>query len=166
MVLFRVLVRLKLFQLMGAAGLGGLATTVLSGGEVATGQMAVLGALVTGCGVASTTLWYFSRRYVGEISLLAAHPGHACFSVLDFWGHREDNLVKFDDLLPTMGALSAAAAAEMAEQPLFPVRDTSEGRQYLLSWRHGHLLQPDKLRALLEGRLPSHPVHAAPANET
>lgn len=30
---------------------------------------------------------------------------------------------------------------------------TSDDRQYLMSWRHGHLLQKDKLRDLLEGRL-------------
>ena len=37
--------------------------------------------------------------------------------------------------------------------PLLPVCVTSDDRQYLLSWRHGHLIQKDKLRALLEGRL-------------
>lgn len=51
--------------------------------------MGVLTALVAGCGIASVTLWFFSRRYLGEISLSASHPGHARFSVLDFWGHRE-----------------------------------------------------------------------------
>ena len=58
-------------------------------GPVATLQMGVLGALVGGCGVASASLWYFSRRYLGEVSLSAAHPGRAKFSVLDFWGNRE-----------------------------------------------------------------------------
>jgi hypothetical protein len=56
---------------------------------VATLQMGVLTALVAGCGIASVTLWFFSRRYLGEISLSPSHPGHARFSVLDFWGHRE-----------------------------------------------------------------------------
>ena len=56
---------------------------------MATLQMGVLTALVAGCGIASVTLWFFSRRYLGEISLSASHPGHARFSVLDFWGHRE-----------------------------------------------------------------------------
>lgn len=52
--------------------------------------MGVLGALITGCGIASASLWYFSRRYLGEISLdEERHPGRACFSVLDFWGNRE-----------------------------------------------------------------------------
>lgn len=55
--------------------------------------MGVLGALVIGCGVASLSLWYFSRRYLGEVSLPAGRPGYACFSVLDFWGHREVRLL-------------------------------------------------------------------------
>lgn len=49
--------------------------------------------LVVGAGVASTTLWYYSRRYLGELSLLpsstAGQPPRLRFSVLDFWGNRE-----------------------------------------------------------------------------
>lgn len=161
-VLFRVLVRLKVFQLLGVAGISVVATTLLSGGPVATLQMGVLTALVAGCGIASASLWYFSRRYLGEISLSPSHPGKAKFSVLDFWGHREDVLVPFEDIVPTLGALSPAAAAEMAQQPLIPIRVTSDDRQYLLSWRHGHLLQRDTLRDLLEGRLAQQRKEQAP----
>ena len=51
-------------------------------------------ALVVGCAVTSVTLWYYSRRYVGELSLLrggarSGLPLRLCFSVLDFWGRRE-----------------------------------------------------------------------------
>lgn len=49
--------------------------------------------LVVGAGVASTTLWYYSRRYLGEMSLLpssaAGQPPRLRLSVLDFWGNRE-----------------------------------------------------------------------------
>ena len=48
--------------------------------------------LVVGCTVASVTLWYYSRRYVGELSLRQGRRGGAprlCFSVMDFWGNRE-----------------------------------------------------------------------------
>ena len=38
---------------------------------------------------------------------------------------KQDNLVNFDDIVPTLGALSPAAAQEMAEQPLIPVRAKS-----------------------------------------
>ncbi len=58
-------------------------------------QAVMATALVVGCAAASVTLWYYSRRYVGEMSLLQ-RPGDAqpslCFSVLDFWGNREVGL--------------------------------------------------------------------------
>ena len=67
-------------------------------------QLVMATALVVGCAVSSVTLWYYSRRYVGELSLLrdgaktgsrssatagSAPPPRLCFSVLDFWGRRE-----------------------------------------------------------------------------
>ena len=64
----------------------------LAQGTVSSIQTVMASALVLGCATASITLWYFSRRYVGELSLLrgsAGRPGRLCFSVLDFWGNRE-----------------------------------------------------------------------------
>lgn len=62
-------------------------------GSVSSIQMVMASALVLGCATASVTLWYFSRRYVGELTLLkggrAGRPSRLCFSVLDFWGNRE-----------------------------------------------------------------------------
>ena len=61
-------------------------------GTVSSIQTVMASALVLGCATASITLWYFSRRYVGELSLLkssAGRPDRLCFSVLDFWGNRE-----------------------------------------------------------------------------
>ena len=52
-------------------------------------QLGVAGALLAGCAVASTTLWYYSRRYVGELALRPDRPGRITVSVLDFWGNRE-----------------------------------------------------------------------------
>ena len=52
-------------------------------------QLAVAGALLGGCGIASTTLWYYSRRYVGELAVRRDRPGRVTVSVLDFWGNRE-----------------------------------------------------------------------------
>lgn len=61
-------------------------------GEVSGVQAVMATALVVGCVAASVTLWYYSRRYVGELSLVH-RPGKSgpalCFSVLDFWGNRE-----------------------------------------------------------------------------
>lgn len=51
------------------------------------------GALVVGAGAASGALWYYSRRYVGELALLPSgapgQPPRLRLSVLDFWGNRE-----------------------------------------------------------------------------
>lgn len=56
-------------------------------------QVVMATGLVVGAGVASTTLWYYSRRYLGEMSLLpssaAGQPPRLRLSVLDFWGNRE-----------------------------------------------------------------------------
>lgn len=56
-------------------------------------QVVMASALVVGAGVASATLWYYCRRYVGELALLpSAAPGQpprVRLSVLDFWGNRE-----------------------------------------------------------------------------
>ena len=102
------------------AGLALPITTVLSGaGQVSGLQAVVCAALVVGSGAASTALWFYSRRYVGELSLLrpwgaggasersggggdsggeqvaaaaaAAAAGEPLvrLSVLDFWGNRE-----------------------------------------------------------------------------
>ncbi len=56
-------------------------------------QLAVGAALLIGCGVVSTTLWFYSRRYIGELSLIRRpmRPPAVCISVLDFWGNREVN---------------------------------------------------------------------------
>ena len=64
-------------------------------GAVSGVQLVMATALVVGCAVTSVALWYYSRRYVGELSLLPARgartgsPPRLCFSVLDFWGRRE-----------------------------------------------------------------------------
>ena len=52
-------------------------------------QLGLAGALLVGAGVASTTLWYYSRRYVGELALHRGQPAVATLSVLDFWGNRQ-----------------------------------------------------------------------------
>lgn len=57
-------------------------------GSVEGVQMVMATSLVIGCAAASTALWYYSRRYVGELSLMP-NMRKACFSVLDFWGNRE-----------------------------------------------------------------------------
>lgn len=46
-------------------------------------------ALLIGCGMSASTLNFYSRRYIGELSILKnCTPPAVCLSVLDFWGHR------------------------------------------------------------------------------
>jgi hypothetical protein len=54
-------------------------------------QLLIAGSVVFGSGMAAVTLWYFSRRYIGELSIIDSGKGplRLCFSVLDFWGRRE-----------------------------------------------------------------------------
>ena len=51
--------------------------------------MLALGGLAAGVLIASNSLWYYSRRYVGEMSLLLPDKTHVRFSTVDFWGNRE-----------------------------------------------------------------------------
>lgn len=46
-------------------------------------------AVVGGAGAASAALWYYSRRYVGEMALVGPNLNHIQLSVVDFWGSRE-----------------------------------------------------------------------------
>lgn len=146
---FRLLVRFKIFQLVGIASLAIPINTFLVEGSVEGVQMVMAISLVIGCAAASTALWYYSRRYVGELSL--CNTQKACFSVLDFWGNREDTVVDIDRILPPLKDISLAARAELAELPLIPV-DVEADRQYLISLRHGIFVDKAKLFQLLEGR--------------
>ncbi|DBB10648.1 TPA: hypothetical protein ACH3X3_007157 [Trebouxia sp. C0006] len=84
---FRLLVRFKIFQLVGIAALAIPINTFLMEGSVSGIQMVMASSLILGCGFASTTLWWFSQRYIGELSLMGPHLLR--FSVLDFWGNRQ-----------------------------------------------------------------------------
>lgn len=149
---FRILVRFKIFQLSGIAASAIPLATVLqsSGGAQSTLVNGLLaGGLLFGGGVASTALWYYSRRYVGELSLLfRAHNRQNTavvrFSVLDFWGNREDVDVSPTDILPPTGVAMEAV-------PFFPVGVVGD-RQYILSLRYGHVLNRDLLYEVLTGQ--------------
>jgi hypothetical protein len=84
---------MKVFQLAGIAALAVPINTFLATGSVAGTQVVMASALVVGAGAASSALWYYSRRYVGELALLFPHqpeqPPRLRISVLDFWGNRE-----------------------------------------------------------------------------
>ncbi|KAI7835763.1 hypothetical protein COHA_010341 [Chlorella ohadii] len=161
--LFRLLVRLKVFQLAGIAALAVPINTFLATGDVESTQVVMATGLVVGAGVASTTLWYYSRRYLGELSLLpsgvAGQPPRLRLSVLDFWGNREDNDVALQALVPPLAQLPEAAQRAAAMEPLLPL-DVEGDRQYFLSVRYGNVLEPQTLRQLLAGQLEGQQLQA------
>jgi hypothetical protein len=57
-----------------------------------------LTALCVGAGTASGALWYYSRRYVGELSVLGPGGARIRISTLDFWGNRSDVDVQRSDI--------------------------------------------------------------------
>ncbi|KAK9817066.1 hypothetical protein WJX72_009013 [[Myrmecia] bisecta] len=108
---FRLLVRFKIFQLVGVAALVVPINTWLVEGSVGGLQVALASWLLLGCGMASSTLWYYSSRYVGELSLVVRDgKPHLCFSVLDFWGHRQNNIVPASQLIPPLQTSSLPAS--------------------------------------------------------
>ena len=134
--------------------------------------------------MASTTLYFFSRRYIGELSLLPGQtPGtydsrRVLISTLDFWGNRQvsgpcstassTHLCQADNaLLPQDAAASVEALvpplkgkdvqlAQLAKQSFLPL-DVEGDRQYLVSLRHGALLDRARLLQLLKGESISQP---------
>ncbi|EFN57347.1 hypothetical protein CHLNCDRAFT_142712 [Chlorella variabilis] len=156
MQLFRLLVRMKVFQLVGIAALAVPINTFLATGHVASTQAVMASALVMGAGVASGALWFYSRRYVGELALLSGsqpgQPPRLRISVLDFWGKREDNDVALQALVPPLQHLPESARRAMLQEPLLPL-DVEGDRQYFLSVRYGKVVDPAMLHALLTGQL-------------
>jgi hypothetical protein len=161
---FRLLVRAKVFQLVGVAAAAIPITTIFTEGGVSGLQLFVAGALVIGCGAASSALWYYSRRYIGELSLVqqsAPRRPQLCFSVLDFWGNREDNMVELEEMVPPLQNLSPSGMAEVAEQTLIPI-DVAGDRQYVASLRHGHIVDKATLMQLLKGEHPEQQMPGRP----
>ncbi len=73
---------------MGCAGVALAVATVATAPEAGAADVGAALALAASCCAASSALWYYSRRYVGELALLRG--GSAVrFSVLDFWGNRQ-----------------------------------------------------------------------------
>lgn len=162
---FRLLVRFKIFQLTAVAALAVPITTLFNSGELGTVQSVVAAALLIGSGAASSALWYYSRRYVGELSLVkyptaqemettAQEEIKVRFSVLDFWGNREDIDVPIVDVMPPLAGLSPHAATALAAEAVLPLTVHGD-RKYILSLRYGHVIDGKKLRALLDGSLQS-----------
>eukprot|EP00879_Flechtneria_rotunda_P023514 GHRR01024876.1.p1 GENE.GHRR01024876.1~~GHRR01024876.1.p1 ORF type:complete len:254 (+),score=101.27 GHRR01024876.1:409-1170(+) len=145
----RFLVRAKVFQLLGGGSIG-LILAGITMQQVAIGDIVALSALAGGMVAASCCLWYYSRRYVGEMGLLLPDRRHVRFSVLDFWGNREDNDIPLDKLVPPFKDVRPKEIQRIASQLLFPLNVTGD-RQYYLSIQAGNILEPQVLFSILKG---------------
>jgi hypothetical protein len=78
---------------------------------------------LAGAGAASGALWYYSRRYVGELALLGA-PGGAQrvrISTLDFWGRREETVVPRSAVTPPLPAARREELRAAIASPVLPL---------------------------------------------
>lgn len=103
--LCRLLVRAKVFQLVGCSGIALAVAAVMTSPDAGSSDAAAAVALAVCCAAASYSLWYYSRRYVGELALLEGGKV-VRFSVLDFWGNREVG-ASSSDCTPTATHLPA-----------------------------------------------------------
>ncbi|KAG0568095.1 hypothetical protein M758_7G183600 [Ceratodon purpureus] len=148
----RVMVRLKIFQLGGLAAFALPLAEYANEGHLSVGTIAAVTAVVGGAGAASAALWYYSRRYVGEMALVGPNFKLVQLSVVDFWGNREDNKYEISTVIPPLKGLSNSELEEAANQVLIPL-DVIGERQFFLSLRHGRLIEKELLLALLHGNL-------------
>eukprot|EP00199_Chlamydomonas_sp_CCMP681_P003190 CAMPEP_0119105256 /NCGR_PEP_ID=MMETSP1180-20130426/3276_1 /TAXON_ID=3052 ORGANISM="Chlamydomonas cf sp, Strain CCMP681" /NCGR_SAMPLE_ID=MMETSP1180 /ASSEMBLY_ACC=CAM_ASM_000741 /LENGTH=170 /DNA_ID=CAMNT_0007090265 /DNA_START=252 /DNA_END=761 /DNA_ORIENTATION=+ len=112
--------------------------------------MAAAVAILVGCVVTSYCVWFYSGRFVGELSLLLPERRIARFSVLDFWGNRQDVDVPVERIEPPFKGHSVAEVRELAGSTLMPINVSGE-RQFYISVRHGKLLQKDALQKVCYG---------------
>jgi len=121
-------------------------------GQLSVGTLAAVAAVVGGAGAASAALWWFSRRYVGEMALFTPDLRIVQLSVIDFWGHRQDLKYDVRNIVPPLKGMSNAELEKAANQVLVPLDVVGE-RQFYLSLRHGRFLQKELLFQLLHGTL-------------
>eukprot|EP00899_Mesostigma_viride_P000867 jgi/Mesvir1/10781/Mv13838-RA.1 len=135
-------------------------------GNLSTHQTMLIAATVGGSALASATLWFYSRRYVGEMALFCPpgvpqgppgarpppRPTAVRFSVLDFWGRRENVDVDIGLIQPPFKGHTRAALARLAQLP-FVLVPVAGHREFLISLRFGELRQRDILFDILYGRM-------------
>ncbi|GMH39576.1 hypothetical protein BSKO_07474 [Bryopsis sp. KO-2023] len=152
MVPLYVLVRLKVFQLVAFGSLAIPLNTFFVQGSVEPMIWGITLAIVFGAGTASTALWFYSRRYIGELALLGKHRDRVQISVMDFWGNREENDVPLEAIVPPLRGLSPTALSVIAQHAFIPL-DVQGSRQFFMTLRYGRICDKEMLFRLLDGRL-------------
>ncbi|MEW5303091.1 MAG: hypothetical protein WDW36_005818 [Sanguina aurantia] len=151
MLFFRFVVRAKVFQLFGFFTVAIMAGSILTTKESTSFEVAAVVGLIVGCVVTSYCVWYYSGRYLGELSLLLPQRRVARFSVLDFWGNRQDNDIDITRIDPPFRHRSIGQVKALTAQALMPL-SVLDDKEYYISVPYGHLIQKQTLQDILYGR--------------
>ena len=165
--LFRVVVRFKLMQLFS---IGAVSTPMVlffgGAGEnienvSATTQMLFASASAFGAVGCSFALQEFANRYVGELALMSSSDEKKHWlriSSMDFWGNRVETVVKYPDAVEApMRNVPESSYGEIAEAAFLPLdvyldEEKMEKKQFMVSLRHGKLLEKKTLLDVLSGK--------------
>jgi hypothetical protein len=158
----------------GGVGGGGDAAAVIENASAST-QMLFASASAFGAIGCSFALQEFSNRYVGELALLSSSDNSSSspssssinsadverklrISSMDFWGNRIETVVKYpDDVDAPMRNVPESSYGEVAEATFLPLdvyldEEKREKKQFMVSLRHGNLLDKKMLLDVLSGK--------------
>jgi len=123
---------------LGAAGALALPLgSFLAGQPLPPGAVALSGGVLVGCGAVSWALYFYGKRYVGQLALIR-DPSFDTpllqISTLSFWGSREDGEVPLDRVEPPFAGLEAATSYGMARSQMFALPVHGD-RDYIMTMR-------------------------------
>ena len=166
--LFRVVVRFKLMQLFSIGAVSTPLVLFFGGGAgenienvSATTQMLFAAASAFGAVGCAFALQEFANRYVGELALVSSSDEKKHWlriSSMDFWGNRVETVVKYPDAVEApMRNVPESSYGEIAEATFLPLdvyldEEKMEKKQFMVSLRHGKLLEKKTLLDVLSGK--------------
>ena len=148
----------------------------------ATTQMVFASASAFGAIGCSFALQEFANRYVGELALLSSHSNSSSntnnnddnntnsnstsgdaekklrISSMDFWGNRIETVVKYPEAVKApLRNVPESSYGEVAEATFLPLdvyldEEKREKKQFMVSLRHGKLIDKKKLLDVLSGK--------------
>merc|ERR1712166_188053 len=129
----RILLRAKLAQLGAASACALPIATSAMGGDPSAEMLAMSGAILSGCGVASWAMYFYGRRYVGLLTLMVPER-QLRISTLSFWGLREDNVIDLSRVVAPFEGLQYKVMSSAAQYTFFPMI-LADDRTYIMTLR-------------------------------
>jgi len=166
-----------LLLVFGGGGDGGNIENVTATTQMVFASASAFGAI--GC---SFALQEFANRYVGELALLSSHSNSSSntnnddnnntnsnstsgdgekklrISSMDFWGNRIETVVKYPEAVEApLRNVPESSYGEVAEATFLPLdvyldEEKREKKQFMVSLRHGKLIDKKKLLDVLSGK--------------